>query len=163
MPMDSLQDLYMKELRDMYNAEKQILRVLPKMAKAATNEKLQAAFTDHREVTEEHVRRLETIFDSLGTAHRGKRCAGMEGIIEEGAELLEEEAEEDVMDAGLIAAAQRVEHYEMAAYGTLRTFAAQLGRDEDARLLQQTLDEEGEADKLLSKLAETQVNRQAVR
>jgi ferritin-like metal-binding protein YciE len=161
--MDSLQDLYLKELKDMYNAEKQILRALPKMAKAASNEKLQAAFTEHHGVTEEHVRRLETIFDSLGTAHRGRRCPGMEGIIEEGSEVLEEDGDEAVRDAALIAAAQRVEHYEIAAYGTLRTYAEHLGREEDARLLQQTLDEEGETDKLLSKLAESRVNPRAMR
>jgi ferritin-like metal-binding protein YciE len=158
MEMESLKDLYLDELKDVYNAEKQLTRALPKMAKAASHGELRTAFEEHLAVTEEQVRRLETIFDDLGKPARGKKCVGMEGIIAEGEEMMDEEMEPEVMDAALIAAAQRVEHYEIAAYGTLRTYARQLGFENHAQLLQQTLDEEGEADKLLTQIAVNTVN-----
>lgn len=158
MEMDSLRDLYVDELKDVLNAEKQLLKALPKMAKAATHAELRAAFEDHLAVTEEQVRRLETIFDDLGKPARGKKCVGMEGLIAEGQEMMEEDMEPEVLDAALISAAQRVEHYEIAAYGTLRTYARQLGLDNHAELLQRTLDEEGETDKLLTQIAESTVN-----
>jgi ferritin-like metal-binding protein YciE len=161
MGLESMQDLYLHELRDIHNAEKQILQALPKMAKAAKHQELRAAFEEHQRVTEEQVRRLETIFDDLGQKPGGKKCKGMEGLIEEGEEVLEEDADPDVRDAALIAAAQRVEHYEIAAYGTARTYAQQLGFSNHAELLQRTLDEEGETDQKLSKLAESRVNRNA--
>ena len=158
MEMESLRDLYLEELKDVYNAEKQLLKALPRMARAATHDELRSAFEDHLNVTEEQVRRLETIFDDLGKPARGKKCVGMEGLIAEGKEMMEEDMEPEVLDAALISAAQRVEHYEIAAYGTLRTYARQLGFDNHAELLQQTLDEEGEADKLLTQIAESAVN-----
>jgi ferritin-like metal-binding protein YciE len=164
MKLASLQDLYVEELRDLYSAENQITKALPKMAKAATAPKLKAAFEEHLEQTKGHVDRLETIFKKLGKPPTGKTCAAMKGLIEEGSELLEQKdkADPEVLDAGLIAAAQRVEHYEMAGYGTVRTFARQLGEDEAADLLQKTLDEEGETDKKLTALAEKAVNAKAV-
>jgi ferritin-like metal-binding protein YciE len=158
MEMESLKDLYLEELKDTYHAEKQLIRALPKMAKAASHSELRTAFEQHLAVTEEQVRRLETIFDDLGKPARGKKCMGMEGIIAEGEEMMDEEMEPEVMDAALIASAQRVEHYEIAAYGTLRTYARQLGFENHAQLLQQTLDEEGEADKLLTQIAVSTVN-----
>jgi ferritin-like metal-binding protein YciE len=161
MPIGSLQDLYLHELKDIYNAEKQLLQALPKMAKNTTHNELKQAFEEHRQVTEEQVRRLETIFDDLGQTPSGRRCRGMEGIIEEGEELLKQDADPDVRDAALIASAQRVEHYEIATYGTLRTYAHQLGLDNHVDLLQRTLDEEGETDKLLTQIAESRVNRNA--
>jgi ferritin-like metal-binding protein YciE len=161
MPMNNMQDLYLHELKDIHNAEKQILQALPKMAKAATHQELRQAFEEHERVTEEQVRRLETIFDDLGQKPSGKKCKGMEGLIEEGEEILSEDADPDVRDAALIAAAQRVEHYEIAAYGTARTYARQLGFDKHAELLQRTLDEEGQTDERLTKLAERRINTDA--
>jgi ferritin-like metal-binding protein YciE len=161
MGMESMQDLYLHELKDLYNAEKQILQALPKMAKKAHHDELRTAFEDHRRVTEEQVKRLETIFDDLGQTASGKKCKGMEGLIAEGEELLEEDADPDVRDAALIGAAQRVEHYEIAAYGTARTYAKQLGFDKHVDLLQRTLDEEGETDKKLTQLAVGRINREA--
>jgi ferritin-like metal-binding protein YciE len=161
MPMNNMQDLYLHELKDIHNAEKQILQALPKMAKAASHQELRQAFEEHERVTEEQVRRLETIFDDLGQKPSGKKCKGMEGLIEEGEEVLSEDADPDVRDAALIAAAQRVEHYEIAAYGTARTYARHLGFDKHAELLQQTLDEEGQTDERLTKLAESRINRDA--
>jgi ferritin-like metal-binding protein YciE len=158
MEMESLRDLYVEELKDVLNAEKQLIKALPKMAKAATHVELRSAFQDHLAVTEEQVRRLETIFDDLGKPARGKKCVGMEGLIAEGSEMMAEDIEPEVLDAALISSAQRVEHYEIAAYGTLRTYARTLGLDSHARLLQQSLDEEGEADKLLTQIAESTVN-----
>jgi ferritin-like metal-binding protein YciE len=158
MEMESLKDLYFEELKDVYNAEKQLVRALPRMARAASHDELRTAFEDHLAVTEEHVSRLETIFDDLGKPARGKKCVGMEGLIAEGKEMMEEDMDPEVLDAALISAAQRVEHYEIAAYGTLRTYARQLGFGNHAELLQQTLDEEGEADKLLTQIAESRVN-----
>jgi ferritin-like metal-binding protein YciE len=160
-PLHTLHDLYVEELKDIYSAENQILKALPKMASAAKNNELRQAFEEHAEVTREQVKRLDTIFDELGTSPRGKHCKGMEGLIAEGNEMIGEDADPDVRDAGLIAAAQRVEHYEIAAYGTARTYADQLGLSNHAQLLQRTLDEEGQTDERLSKLAEGRVNRLA--
>jgi ferritin-like metal-binding protein YciE len=159
--MTTLEDLYMDMLKDLYSAEKQLVRALPKMAKNAENSELQRAFQDHLKQTEGHVERIERIFSELGGSPRGKKCVGMEGLVEEGNELLQENAEPDVLDAGLIAAAQKVEHYEIASYGTARTWAQRLGYNDAARLLQQTLDEEGEADKKLTQIAENFVNMEA--
>jgi ferritin-like metal-binding protein YciE len=161
MKLETLKDLYIEELRDIYDAENQILKALPKMTKAASSESLREAFQEHEDVTRGQVDRLEQIFDRLGSRAKGKKCKAMEGLVEEAKELMDEDAAEDVLDAGLIAAAQRVEHYEMAVYGTLRTYAEQLGFDEDAELLQETLEEEKEADQKLSEVAIDCVNIQA--
>ena len=161
MKMDSLHELYVEELKDLHSAEKQLVKALPKMARAATHPELKRAFENHLEETKEHVARLETILGELDELGRGKKCKGMEGLIEEGAELIEEDPEEDVLDAGLITKAQHVEHYEMAGYGTVRTWAQLMGHTEHVRLLQTTLDEEGAADKLLTALAERSINIEA--
>ena len=161
MEMESLKELYVEELKDLYSAEKQLVKALPKMAKNATNSELKQAFTDHLQETEGHVERLEQIFEMLGERAGGKKCKGMEGLIEEAKELLEEDASEEVLDAGMISKAQHVEHYEMAGYGSVRTYARQLGLDEQADLLQQTLDEEAKADELLTQIAESSVNLDA--
>jgi ferritin-like metal-binding protein YciE len=161
MALGTLHDLYVEELRDLYNAENQLIKALPKMAKAASNESLRAAFEEHLEVTRGQVERLTQIFEELGEKPTGKKCAAMEGLIAEAKELLEEDAEPAVMDAALIGAAQRVEHYEMAGYGCVRTYARLLGYEEAAQLLQATLDEEGEADKALNELAESVINVEA--
>jgi ferritin-like metal-binding protein YciE len=158
MALHSLRDLFLDELKDLYDAEKQLLKALPKMAKASSAPQLRAAFEEHLEVTRGQVTRMEQVFETLGETPRGKKCKAMQGLIEEGSELMGEDADPSVLDAGLIAAAQRVEHYEMAGYGTVRTFASLLGEDKATRLLQETLDEEGEADKNLTKLAETVIN-----
>jgi len=158
MEIDSLRKLYVDELKDLYSAEKQILQALPKMIKKAQNEQLKKAFEDHRQVTEMQVERLDRIFEMLGKAARGKKCKAMEGLIEEGKEMMQEDMDPEVMDAALIGAAQRIEHYEMAGYGTVRTWAQVLGEKEQAKILQQTLDEEGDADKLLTRLAESTIN-----
>jgi ferritin-like metal-binding protein YciE len=162
MEMESLKELYVDELKDLYSAEKQLVKALPKMAKNATNPELKQAFTNHLQETEGHVERLEQIFEMLGERGGGKKCKGMEGLIEEAKELLEEDADEDVLDAGMISKAQHVEHYEIAGYGTVRTYAQQLGLDEQAELLQQTLDEEGKANDLLTQIAESSVNIDAL-
>jgi ferritin-like metal-binding protein YciE len=161
MPLKNLQDLYVDELKDLYNAEQQILKALPKMAKAASSNELKNAFNEHLEQTREQVRRLDQIFEELGKAPRGKKCLGMQGIIEEGSEILKEKADPSVKDASLISAAQRVEHYEMAGYGTVRTFAQMLGYDDQAQVLQQTLNEEGDTDHKLTQLAENVINPEA--
>ena len=161
MEFNSLEDLYVDELRDLYSAENQILKALPKMAKAASHRELQRAFTQHERQTQQHVRRLERIFKDLGKSPKGKKCVGMEGLIREGQELMREKPDREVLDAGLISKAQHVEHYEMAGYGTVRTYAHQLGHEQHVELLQQTLDEEGEADKLLTQLAESSINVEA--
>jgi ferritin-like metal-binding protein YciE len=161
MSLDSLDKLFLEELKDVYNAEKQILRALPKMAKTADSPELQQAFTKHLKETEGQVQRLEKIFQELGQAARGKKCKGMEGLLEEGKEVLEEEGEPAVIDAALIASAQRVEHYEIAAYGCLRTYAQLLGYSQAERLLQQTLEEEEAADKKLTELGESGINEAA--
>jgi ferritin-like metal-binding protein YciE len=162
MPIESLQDLYVEELRDIYNAEQQIMKALPQMAEGANNPELRAAFEEHLEVTREQVRRLDSIFTELDQRPTGKKCKGMEGLIEEGQEMLKEKADPDVKDAALISAAQRVEHYEIAAYGTVRNYARQLGLTNHVDLLQRTLDEEGETDKRLTSLAESGINEQAL-
>lgn len=163
MKLNSLNKLYLEELRDLYSAETQLVKALPKMAKGASSDELKEAFESHLGQTKEHVERLTEIFDRLDEKPTGKTCQAMKGLIEEGSEMLEQEGEESVIDAGLIAAAQRVEHYEIAGYGTVRTFANLLGEDEAAELLQQTLDEEGETDKQLSELAEGIVNEKALK
>ncbi len=162
MAIESLQDLYIEELKDIYSAESQIIKALPKMAAGANHAQLKKSFEEHLEVTREQVKRLETIFTDLGEKPTGKHCKGMEGLIEEGKEMLEEDADPDVRDAGLIGAAQRVEHYEIAAYGTVRNLALQLGLTNHAELLQQTLDEEGETDKALTALADSGINKDAL-
>lgn len=158
MKLKTLKDLYIHELKDLYSAEKQLIRALPKMAKAANNEKLAAGFEEHLAETKEHAARLEKILSSHDQTTRGPKCKGMEGVIEEGAEMIEEEADEEVRDAGLIAAAQRVEHYEMAGYGTARTYAELLGDKEGAKILQTTLDEESATNEKLTKLAVSTIN-----
>lgn len=162
MKMKTLRDLYVEELRDLYSAEKKLTKALPKMAKAATSPELKAAFTEHLQQTKGHVQRLETIFEQIGKKATGKTCRAMEGLIIEGEELIDEEPEPTVLDAGLISAAQRVEHYEIAGYGSVRTYARALGEQDAARLLQETLDEETETDKKLTALAETLINPQAM-
>lgn len=161
MSLDSLHDLYVSELKDLYNAESQLLKALPRMAKAATTPELKTAFTEHLEVTRGQVGRLETIFENLDASPKGKKCVAMEGLIEEAKEVIDEGGEPSVVDAALIACAQRVEHYEIAGYGCVRTFANLLGYEDAAALLQETLDEEGEADKKLTELAETTINVEA--
>jgi ferritin-like metal-binding protein YciE len=161
MKLDSLETLYIEELRDIYNAETQLVKALPKMAKAAASPELKQGFKDHLEQTKEHVERLEEIFEKLDKKPSGKTCHAMKGLVEEGSEIIGEEGEGFVIDAGLIAAAQKVEHYEIASYGTVRAWAEMLGEDDAADLLQQTLDEEGETDKKLTELAEEIVNVQA--
>lgn len=162
MALNTLQDLFVDELKDVYSAEKQILQALPKMAKAAGSPDLRRAFETHRRQTENQVARLDTIFEQLGASPRGKKCKGMEGLLEEGSERVEDEGEEAVIDAGLIAAAQRVEHYEIAAYGCLQTYATLLGQEKAATLLEETLQEEEAADQLLSKLANGGINQAAL-
>jgi len=157
MELDTLKDLYVEEIKDLYSAEKQLIKALPKMAKAAKDTQLQQAFRNHLKETEQHVARIEMICQELGVSPRGKKCVGMEGLIEEGSEMINE-ANDDALDAGLISKAQHVEHYEMAGYGTVRTYARQLGFENQAELLQQTLDEEGKADQLLTELAEAGIN-----
>jgi ferritin-like metal-binding protein YciE len=154
MTSDALKELYVDELKDLYSAENQLLKALPKMAKAATSEELSSAFTEHLEQTKGHVQRLEQIFEMLDENPKGKKCAGMEGLIKEGAELMGEDFEAEVLDAGLIGAAQRVEHYEIAAYGTARAFAELLEETEQASLLGETLQEEKETDQKLTQLSE---------
>lgn len=158
--MESLKELLIDELKDLYNAESQLVKALPKMAKAAGNPKLKAGFEQHLEETRGHVDRLEQCFRILGEKAKGKTCHAMQGLVEEGKEAIEEDGPDAVRDAQLIGAAQRVEHYEMAAYGTARAFAETLGESEVAELLQETLDEEGETNKKLTALA-AQVNKEA--
>ena len=161
MELDTLKDLYVDELKDLYSAEKQLIKALPKMAKAANDPQLKEAFRTHLQQTRQHAERIEQICRELGVSPRGKKCVGMEGLIEEGNELIQEDPDPDVLDAGLISKAQHVEHYEMAGYGTVRTYARQLGFDSQADLLQQTLDEEGTTDHLLTQLAESGINVEA--
>lgn len=159
--MGTLEDLYTDLLKDLYSAEKQLVKALPKLAKNAQSPDLQRAFQDHLKQTEGHVERIERIFSDLGGSPRGKKCVGMEGLVEEGNELLKEKTEPEVLDAGLIAAAQKVEHYEIASYGTARAWAERLGYNQAARLLQQTLDEESTANEKLTRIAESHVNMEA--
>jgi ferritin-like metal-binding protein YciE len=156
--MDSLRELYVEELKDLWSAENQILKGLPRMIKAASHPQLKRAFTKHVAQTRQQVKRLERICKDLGESPRGKKCVGMEGLIQEAKELLSDKPEPNVLDAGLISAAQHVEHYEMAGYGTVRTWAKLLGFEDHVALLQQTLDEEKATDQLLTDIAESQIN-----
>ena len=160
MANESLRQLYVEELRDLYNAETQLTKALPKMAKASSNDELRQGFEEHLRQTSEHVSRLEQIFDMLGEKPSGKKCLGMEGLVKEGAETMKEDYEGALMDAAIIGAAQRVEHYEIAAYGTVREFAQLLGEDEQVSLLEETLEEEKQTDEKLTQLAE-EINPQA--
>jgi ferritin-like metal-binding protein YciE len=162
MKLATLHDLYVDELKDLYNAEHQLLKALPKMAKAADAPQLAKAFTEHLAETQGQIDRLEKIFKKLDVNPKGKKCKAMEGLLEEGKAMMAEDADPNVMDAALIASAQRVEHYEMAGYGCVRTFARLLGYDVEADLLQESLDEEGAADKKLTKLAESVINAEAI-
>ncbi len=161
MKLQSLSDLFVDELSDLHSAEKQLLKALPKMAKAATADELRHAFEGHHEQTKGHVERLESIFEKLDESPGGKKCRAMEGLIAEGEEFLHEDALDAVRDAGLIAIAQRVEHYEIAAYGTAATYARHLGDAKAEELLRKTLAEEAETDKKLTKLAESSINFKA--
>ena len=162
MALESLQDLYLEQLRDLHSAEEQIIEALPKMIKKTNHPELRRAFETHLRQTEEQLRRLEQIGEQSGQDLGGHTCKGMKGLLEEGEELMKERADSDVLDAALISAAQRVEHYEMAGYGCARTYARLLGLEDDARVLQQTLDEEGETDHLLTELAERVINIEAL-
>lgn len=161
MAMDSLKDLYVDELKDLYNAENQLLKALPKMAKKASAPELKRAFQEHLTQTQGHVNRLEKIFKGLGEKPTGKTCKAMKGLIEEGKEIIEEDGDGSVLDAALIGAAQRVEHYEIAGYGVVRTFASLLGEEDAMESLQRTLNEEGETDKKLTQIAESVINIEA--
>jgi ferritin-like metal-binding protein YciE len=162
MKLDTLEKLYINELRDLYSAENQLLKALPKMAKGASSPELKDAFQKHLEQTKGHVERLEQLFEQLDESPKGKTCHGMKGLIEEGSEILTEDGENSVLDAGIIVAAQKVEHYEIASYGSVRTFANLLGKDEAAGLLKSTLDEESETNEILNRLAEGIVNPEAL-
>jgi ferritin-like metal-binding protein YciE len=162
MALESLQDLYLEQLKDLHSAERQIIEALPKMIEQTTHPELRRGFEMHLEQTKEQLRRLEQIGQRAGQKLTGHKCKGMEGLLEEGEELLEKRADSDVLDAALIAAAQRVEHYEMAGYGCARTYARLLGLEDDAKLLQQTLDEEGDTDHKLTDLAESVINIEAL-
>lgn len=162
MKISTLQDLYIEELRDIYDAENQITAALPEMAKAATHEELKNAFEEHLDQTKEQIERLKKIFEDAGVSPKGKKCQGIAGIIAEAKELIKEDVEPEVLDAGLIAAAQKVEHYEIASYGCASTFARLLGNEDEADQLQITLDEEKETDETLTDLAESTINVEAV-
>ncbi|MBE7549606.1 MAG: ferritin-like domain-containing protein [Anaerolineales bacterium] len=161
MELNSLKTLFIDQLKDLKDAENQLTKALPKMAKAASSPELQQAFERHLEQTKGHLERVEQVLTEVSGNNRGKKCKAMEGLIEEGAELMKEKAEPEVMDAGLIAAAQKVEHYEIASYGTARTYANLLGMSQAAKTLQQILDEEGQTDKRLTQIAES-INVQAM-
>ena len=159
--VENLEDLYEDLLKDLYSAEKQLVKALPKMVKNAESPDLQKAFREHLGQTEKHVERIERIFSGMEGSPRGKKCVGMEGLIAEADELLQEDVEPDALDAGLIAAAQKVEHYEIAGYGTARAWAERIGHQDHVRLLQQTLDEESMANEKLTGLAESYINMEA--
>jgi len=161
MTLNSFDDLLVEQLEDLYDAEKRLVSALPKMASAAHNSSLRSAFQEHLRQTQNHVTRLEQVFRHLGKSASSKTCDAMKGLISEGEEAINASGDADVKDAALIAAAQRVEHYEIAGYGTARTFAQQLGKQDAARLLQQTLDEEAATDRKLTDLAETSINFRA--
>lgn len=161
MTVENLQDLYLEQLRDVYNAETQLIDALPEMAEMASTEKLVQGFQDHLEETREHKERLENIFDSLGEDPTGEKCEAMEGLIQESKQLADESRDGEALDAGLIAQAQRIEHYEIASYGTIHTYAQQLDRDDDADVLKTTLEEEKATDKELTSIAEQVVNPKA--
>ncbi len=154
MKVESLRDLYLEQLQDLYNAEQQLIKALPKMAKAANSEDLKAAFEEHLEKTRGHAQRIETICEQMSEKPTGKKCKAMEGLVKEGSEVIDEDMVEGIKDAALIAAAQRVEHYEIAGYGCVRAYATKLGDTEAANLLEQTLQEEKEADETLNGIAE---------
>ncbi len=162
MALESLQDLYLEQLKDLHSAEEQIIEALPKMIEQTTSPELRQGFEKHLSQTKEQLRRLDQIGQRAGQKLSGHKCKGMEGLLEEGEELMEKRADSDVLDAALIAAAQRVEHYEMAGYGCARTYARLLGLNDDAKLLQQTLDEEGDTDHKLTDLAERVINIEAL-
>jgi ferritin-like metal-binding protein YciE len=162
MKFDNLKTLYINELRDLYNAEGQLVKALPKMAKAASSQELKEAFEKHLEQTKNHVERLEEVFEDIGEKPKGKTCKAMKGLVEEGSELLDKEGDESVIDAGIIVAAQKVEHYEIAGYGSVRTFAELLGKNKSVELLQTTLNEESETNETLNQLAEGIVNPEAL-
>lgn len=162
MKFDNLRELYLSELKDLYNAEKQITKAMPKLIKSAYHDELKAALQQHLAVTEEQIARLEEIFDELGATPGNQRCKGMAGLIEEGESMVKDGQEPDVTDAAIIAAAQRVEHYEMAGYGTVREFAETLGFNRASQLLQRSLDEEKKADMTLTEIATSVVNREAL-
>jgi ferritin-like metal-binding protein YciE len=157
---NSLRELYVEQLRDLYDAEHQIIKALPKMIGEVSSEQLRNALSEHLEITRQQAQRLERIFENMGQKSKSEKCKGMEGLIKEGNDVVKKAEDEDVRDAAIISAAQRVEHYEMAGYGTVRTYAELLGEQEAAQLLQQTLDEEKEADQELTNLAE-QINVEA--
>lgn len=157
---NGLRELYLDELRDLHNAENQLVKALPKLAKASSSDELRQGFEQHLEQTKGHVERLEQIFEAMDESPKGKKCVGMEGLVKEGSEIMDEDFEGAVMDAALIGAAQRVEHYEIAAYGTVIAFADQLGESEHASLLKETLEEEKETDQKLTSLSE-EINSQA--
>ena len=154
MPKDSLRELYIDELKDLYNAETQLVKALPKMAKAASNDQLRQAFEEHLRQTSEHVSRLEQIFETLEEKPTGKKCLGMDGLVKEGSETMKEDYPGEIKDAAIIGASQRVEHYEIAGYATVRAFAELLGETEHVSLLEETLNEEKQADEKLTQLAE---------
>jgi len=159
--LNSFDELFVEQLQDLYDAEQRLTKALPKMAAAAHNPALKSAFEEHLKQTENHVRRLEQVFQGLGKSAQTKTCEAMKGLVEEGSEVISGKGDPDVKDAALIAAAQRVEHYEIAGYGTVRTFAQRLGKSEAVRLLQETLNEEAETDKKLTALAEKAINPKA--
>jgi ferritin-like metal-binding protein YciE len=159
---NGLQELLIEELRDIYHAEGQLLKALPRMAKAAQSERLKEAFERHLEETEQQIERLERAFEALGEPVKGKKCQAMEGLIAEGKEIMEEHSESSMLDAALICAAQKVEHYEIASYGTICTWADLLGLDEVSELLKETLDEEKTTDETLTEIAESEINVEAV-
>jgi ferritin-like metal-binding protein YciE len=161
MPEKKLNDLFLDTLKDIYFAERQILKALPKLAKAAQSEELRNAFMTHRDETEGHVQRLEEVFEIMGTRAQAKTCEAIKGILEEGEEIMEQYSGSEALDAGLLASAQAVEHYEMTRYGTLKNWAGQLGMEDAVRLLDETLQEEKKTDALLSELAESKINLQA--
>lgn len=154
MSVDTIEKLFVAELKDLYSAENQITKALPKMAKAASSSELRSAFETHLKETEGQIERLDQVFEILGTSPRGKTCAGMKGVLEEGSEMLTETEEGDVRDEALISAAQRVEHYEMAAYGTVRSYAERLGKSQVVKLLEKTLEEEKAADQKLTDISQ---------
>jgi len=161
MKLETLKDLYVQELKDLYSAETQIIKALPKMVKASTNKQLATGFQAHLSQTKKHATRLERILKGHNESTQGPKCKGMEGVLKEGAEMIKEDADDEVRDAGLISAAQRVEHYEMAGYGCARTYAELIGDHQGAQLLQTTLTEESDTDKKLTKLAESVINAAA--
>jgi ferritin-like metal-binding protein YciE len=160
MPNEGLREVYLESLKDLYSAESQLVKALPKMAKAASSDELRQGFEEHLEQTKGHVQRLEQVFEALGESPKGKKCVGMEGLVKEGSEIMGEDFEGPMMDAALIGAAQKVEHYEIAAYGTVSEFARTLGESEHASLLDQTLQEEKETDEKLTEIAKT-INSEA--